>query len=94
MADQIDIEVVYACPARQCLVKLQVPDGTTAVEAIAASGLKEAFPEMVVDQGALGVFSRKVGADYVMQPGDRLEIYRPLIADPKEIRRQRAKDQA
>lgn len=91
MAETIEIEVVYATRDKQELEALRVPAGTTALEAIAISGLRRAFPDMVVDGNALGVFSRKVAPDYVMQPGDRLEIYRPLKADPKEVRRQRAK---
>jgi putative ubiquitin-RnfH superfamily antitoxin RatB of RatAB toxin-antitoxin module len=60
---------------------------------IERSGIRNEFPEMVVDDKALGIFSRKVGPDYIMRAGDRLEIYRPLVADPKEIRRQRAEEQ-
>lgn len=93
MSDRIDIEVVYATREKQELMALRVPAGTTALEAIARSGLSRTFPDMAVDEKALGVFSRKVAPDYVLQPGDRLEIYRPLKADPKEIRRLRAKEQ-
>jgi len=93
MTEAVAIEVVYATRAKQKLVALEVPAGTSATEAIERSGLKKDFPAMAVDENALGVFGRKVGADYLMQPGDRLEIYRPLKADPKEIRRQRAKKQ-
>lgn len=93
MSDLVDIEVVYATPKKQKLVALQVPAGTSALEAIELSGLKSDFPDMVIDPDALGVFSRRVAPEYVMEPGDRLEIYRPLMADPKEIRRQRANQQ-
>lgn len=93
MSERVEIEVVYATCAKQKLVSLEVPAGTTALEAVKRSGLEEEFPEMAVDENALGVFSRKVAPDYVMQPGDRLEIYRPLKADPKETRRRRAKQQ-
>lgn len=93
MAEMIDVEVVYGLPDRQELRGLQVPAGTTALQAIERSGIAESFPGMIVDEKALGVFSRKVAPDYVLQPGDRVEIYRPLIADPKEVRRQRAKQQ-
>lgn len=94
MGDRIAIEIVYATPERQELLEIQVDRGTTAREAIALSGLREMFPQMVVDEKALGVFSRKVSPDHVLEPGDRLEIYRPLIADPKESRRRRAKNRA
>lgn len=93
MSDEIDIEVVYATPERQELIALRVPAGTRAIEAVERSGIRDAFPDMVVDESALGIFSRKVSPDYELQPGDRLEIYRPLIADPKETRRQRARQQ-
>ena len=93
MAEWIEIEVVYGVPGRQVLKSLRVQAGTTAAEAIARSGIREDFPDMVVDERALGVFSRKVAADYPLKSGDRLEIYRPLIADPKETRRQRARRQ-
>lgn len=91
MAESIEIEVVYATPQRQRLVALAVPAGTTALEAVDRSGLRQEFPQMVVDENTLGIFSRKVPPDYEMQHGDRLEVYRPLVADPKEIRRRRAR---
>lgn len=93
MAEAIDVEVVYATPGRQKLIALRVPPGTTAIEAVERSGIRQEFPGMVVDEKALGIFSRKVDPDYELQPGDRVEIYRPLIADPKEVRRERAEKQ-
>lgn len=93
MAEMIDVEVVYGLADRQVLRSLQVPDGTTVIEAIERSGIIKDIPDMAVDEGALGVFSRKVPPDHVLQAGDRVEIYRPLIADPKEVRRQRAETQ-
>ena len=90
MAETIRVEVVYALAQRQGLVALEVPVGTTVEQAIERSGLSRRFPQMVVDPTALGIFSRKVPADTVLQEGDRVEIYRPLVADPKEVRRQRA----
>ena len=86
----IPVEVVYATRERQKLVSLEVEPGCTVGEAIELSGLADEFPDLVVDPGAVGIFSRKVPRDHVLQPGDRVEIYRPLIADPKEARRQRA----
>lgn len=93
MTEMIDVEVVYATADKQRLITLRVPEGTTVIDAIERSNIRDEFPGMVVDEKALGVFSRKVSPDYELQPGDRVEIYRPLIADPKEIRRQRAKTQ-
>ena len=91
MADLIEVEVTYALPERQVIRTVAVPAGTTAMEALERSGIRDEFPGMEVNPAAIGVFSRKVDADYVMRPGDRLEIYRPLIADPKETRRRRAR---
>jgi putative ubiquitin-RnfH superfamily antitoxin RatB of RatAB toxin-antitoxin module len=84
------VEVVYATRERQKLVSLEVEHGCSVAEAIERSGLKDEFPDLVVDPRAVGIFGRKVPPDHVLQPGDRVEIYRPLIADPREARRQRA----
>ena len=93
MAEAIDIEVVYATPGRQELLALRVPPGTTAIEAIERSGIRQQFPDMVLDEKAIGVFGRKVPPGHELKSGDRVEIYRPLIADPKVVRRERAKAQ-
>lgn len=90
----MDVEVAYATPRRQLIVQVQVPLGTTALQAIEASGIRQQFPQIEV-QPVIGVFSRKVPPDHPLSAGDRVEIYRPLIADPKEVRRQKAaKDKA
>ena len=86
----IRIEVAYATPERQVLMELDVPAGCTVAEAIELSGIRQEFPGMVVDPDAVGIFSRKVAFDHCLAEGDRVEIYRPLIADPKESRRKRA----
>ena len=88
----IRVEVVYATPEKQSLFRLNVPPGCTAAEAIDRSGIRDAFPGMVVNPKNIGVFSRKVSPDYLLADGDRVEIYRPLIADPKEQRKKRALD--
>lgn len=87
---RIRIEVAYATPARQSLISLDVPEGCTVARAIEMSGILEEFPGLEPDPGALGVFGRRVPSDYCLLAGDRVEIYRPLIADPKEQRKQRA----
>jgi putative ubiquitin-RnfH superfamily antitoxin RatB of RatAB toxin-antitoxin module len=84
------VEVVYATRERQVLVPLEVAPGCTVAEAIERSGLDREFPGMTVDPQAVGIFGRKVPPDQLLAPGDRVEIYRPLIADPKEARRRRA----
>lgn len=86
----IEVEVAYATPARQVLLRIQVPEGCTLKEAINRSGIREEFPDMVVDDSAVGIFGRKAQPGQELQEGDRVEIYRSLIADPKEARRRRA----
>ena len=85
----LDIEVVYALPDEQALVALSVPRGTTAGEAVERSGLAARFPEIAVG-AKLGVFGKVVAPDTPLASGDRVEIYRPLLADPKQARRGRA----
>ncbi|MDR2111492.1 MAG: RnfH family protein [Candidatus Accumulibacter sp.] len=92
MADLIAVEVVYALKERQELVALKLPAGATAREAVERSGLPEKFPEIDLARNKLGVFAKLVKPDAVLRDRDRVEIYRPLIADPKEVRRQRAAD--
>ncbi|GAA5526012.1 persistence and stress-resistance antitoxin PasI [Microbulbifer aestuariivivens] len=93
----IEVEVVYALPREQRLVKLLVAPGTTAREALQRSGIPEEYQEVELDTARLGIFGQSLGTkglappdQYVLQPGDRVEVYRPLIADPKEARKQRA----
>ncbi|MFA6921149.1 MAG: RnfH family protein [Gallionella sp.] len=92
MSDKINIEVVYALPEVQTLLKKEVPDGTTVMEAIQASGLLEKFPNLDIPAHKLGIFGKLTRADAVLRDKDRIEIYRPLIADPKEVRRRRAEE--
>lgn len=84
------VEVAYATPEKQAILRIEVPPGCTVERAIELSGIREQFPEMVVRDNAVGIFSRKVPLDHTLRAGDRVEIYRPLIADPKEARRRRA----
>ena len=88
-ADTIRIEVVYALPDHQALVSLQMPAGSTAGMAIAASGLPARFPELAGALPPLAVFGRPAVAATVLAEGDRVELLRPLMADPKERRRVR-----
>jgi putative ubiquitin-RnfH superfamily antitoxin RatB of RatAB toxin-antitoxin module len=90
MPEQIRVEVVHARPDRQVLLSLEVPVGTTVIQAIERSGIRQAFPDLVVDPARLGVFGQKAAPTDELRDGDRVEIYRPLIADPKESRRKRA----
>jgi putative ubiquitin-RnfH superfamily antitoxin RatB of RatAB toxin-antitoxin module len=88
------IEVAYARPDRQWLLALEVDEGATAQAALLASGLLAECPELQIGEPVLGVWSRKVSPDTALEPGDRLEVYRPLQADPKTARRQRAARQS
>lgn len=81
-------------PERQELVALEVSTGSTLADAITQSGLPEMFEEFELDPTRVGIFGQKASPDQVLHDGDRVEIYRPLIADPKEVRRQRALMQA
>jgi hypothetical protein len=89
IASTIAIEVVYALPARQTLLKLTVSTGTTAGHALLASGILKLHPEIDLVQQRLGIFGQFVGHDHVLAAGDRIEIYRPLVADPKASRHAR-----
>lgn len=86
------VEVVYATPQRQRLIRLAVAPGTTAAEAIDRCGIRDAFPHIDAHP-EVGIFSRRVPLDTILQAGDRVEIYRPLVADPKTARRSRAEQQ-
>ena len=87
---EIRVEVVYALPARQVVKTLALPAGTSIEAAIRASGLLEEFPEIDLTVNRTGVFGEFSGLDESLQGGERVEIYRALIADPKETRRRRA----
>lgn len=88
---KIQIEVAYALAGEQCLLTLNVDEGTTIQEAIQLSGLLEQYPGIDLGKtNKTGVFGKLAKLDRVLMSGDRVEIYRPLIADPKEVRRKRA----
>ncbi|MEM7081826.1 MAG: RnfH family protein [Pseudomonadota bacterium] len=80
-------ELVFATPERQVLLSLTVPEGTTAIELVHQSPLAAEFPEVDFSAPPLGVFAQRVATDYIVQEGDRVEVYRPLTADPKDVRR-------
>ena len=92
MSDMIAIEVVYALPDRQTLLKQQVAAGATALDAIQTSGILNKHPEIDIATSKLGIFGKLIKPDTVLREQDRIEIYRPLIADPKEVRRKRAEE--
>lgn len=90
----IMVEVVYALPGTQLLVELKAVPGTTARQAIEQSGILRRFPGIDFTSRKIGIFSKMVRPDTVLREGDRVEIYRSLIADPKEVRRRRARQKA
>lgn len=93
MSDSIHVEVCYALRERQEIVQLRLPAGSTVQRAVEASGLLQKHPEIdLAKANKLGVFAKLVKADTVLRDKDRVEIYRPLIADPKEVRRKRAEE--
>jgi len=89
-APKLPVEVAYARPDIQLIVPLEVPAGTTVQQAIELSGVLEQFPEIDLGENKVGVFGKITGLDTELREKDRVEIYRPLIADPKESRRRRA----
>lgn len=93
MAEQgakIPVEVAYARPDEQMIIPLEVTSGTTVQQAIELSGILEQFPEIDLDKNKVGIFGKITRGDTELRERDRVEIYRPLIADPKESRRRRA----
>lgn len=90
--DTINVEVAYATPEEQIITAVNVDAGTTAEIAITKSGVLSRFAEIKIDDSTIGLFGKVIKKDTVLKEGDRVEIYRALIADPKEIRRQRAKE--
>ena len=86
----IPVEVAYARPEEQVIIALDVEQGTTVEEAIKASGILSRFPEIDLNSNKVGIFGKLTKASSELRPKDRVEIYRGLIADPKEVRKQRA----
>lgn len=85
----MQIEVAYAEAERQYLISLTLPEGSTAQDAIRASGLLEQVPGLDLQLNKVGIFGRPCTLDTVLREQDRVEIYRPLLADPKVVRRER-----
>ena len=88
--NQILVEVAYAKPDVQVIIPLYVNVGTTLEQAIQQSGILNNFPEIDLNKNKVGIFSKLAKKDVELREKDRVEIYRPLIADPKEVRKQRA----
>ena len=90
MDKMITVEVVYALPDEQTLLSIQVPEGATVKDAIIKSNMPEIHSELDLEKMDVGLFGKMVKMDQVLREKDRVEIYRPLIADPKEVRKRRA----
>lgn len=90
MADDLEVEVVFATPEHQELVSLELPHGSTVDDAIRKSRIQEQFPSQDLSGLETGIWGRVVARDRLLEPGDRIEIYRPLDMDPREARRRLA----
>lgn len=90
MADVILVEVAFALPGKQALLSVSVPVDATVQDAIQQSGILRMFAEIDLAQNKVGIWSRTVRLTDSLKAGDRIEIYRPLIADPKDLRKRRA----
>ena len=88
----IDIEVSYATAEKQALIPLTVEEGTNLEQAVMASGIIGQFPEIDLAKNRVGIFGKLSKKDVVLREKDRIEIYRPLIADPKAVRKKRAEE--
>jgi len=87
--DEIKVEVAYATPQQQVIIDVTVRPGTTIEQAIEQSGVLDSFPEIDLSVNKVGIFGKLSKKTLELKAGDRAEIYRPLIADPKEVRRKR-----
>lgn len=90
MSELITVEVAYALPERQSLLTISVQPGCSVQQVIEQSGILQQFTEIDLSAQKVGIWSRPVKLDEAVKAGDRIEIYRPLIADPKDLRRRRA----
>jgi putative ubiquitin-RnfH superfamily antitoxin RatB of RatAB toxin-antitoxin module len=90
LKESINVEVAYALPEKQVIRTVNVDSGTTIGAAIVQSGIMMDFPDLELEDAKVGIFGKVAAMTTVLSDGDRVEIYRPLIADPKEVRRKRA----
>jgi len=86
----IQVEVVYGLADEQALLSVDVPQGAGVRDVILASKITEQFPEIDLDKAKVGIFGKLTKMEQIVRERDRIEIYRPLIADPKEVRKRRA----
>ncbi|MEH6455113.1 MAG: RnfH family protein [Cocleimonas sp.] len=87
---KITVEIVYALPEEQTLLAFEVDESATAEDVINQSGILQQYPEIDLNENKVGLFGKLIKLDHPIREKDRIEIYRPLIADPKEVRKKRA----
>lgn len=90
MSRILNTEVAYALPSRQSIIDVAIAEGATVQEVIEASRITQLYPDIDLKTCKVGIWSRTVKLSEAVKDGDRVEIYRPLIADPKEVRKRRA----
>ena len=90
MPDEILVEIAYALPEEQVIISIKVPTIFNVQQAIEKSGIQKKFPSIDLSKNKVGIFGKKTTLDHLLSDKDRIEIYRPLILDPKEMRRKRA----
>ncbi len=90
MAETMNVEVCYALRDKQEVVRVRLPEGSTLQQGLEASGLLGKYPEIDIKKNKFGIWNKLSKPDAVLRDKDRIEIYRPLLADPKEVRKQRA----
>ncbi len=90
MSNEISVEVAYALPHQQTILPVRIASGATAAQAIEQSGILNKFPELDLASMKVGIYGKAAKLDATLRDKDRIEIYRALIADPKEVRKRRA----
>jgi len=90
LMNTIQIEIAYATPERQVILVIQADEGSSPREVVMKSDIDQYFPEIDKQNCDIGIFGKAIRPDQVLESGDRIEIYRPLLADPKEVRKRRA----
>jgi putative ubiquitin-RnfH superfamily antitoxin RatB of RatAB toxin-antitoxin module len=90
MPDEILVEIAYALPEEQVIISIKVPTIFNVQQAIEKSGIQKKFPSIDLSKNKVGIFGKKTTLDHTLNDRDRIEIYRPLILDPREMRRKRA----
>lgn len=83
----VNVGVAYSTQSKQVWLKIELPDGSTVIDAIEESGILDMFPEIDLENQKIGIYGKMTKPDVTLQEGDRVEIYRPITADPKTVKR-------